>query len=252
MIHRLLIFILMVYSLMFFWGTQSFPANVQGAGSYAYAFEVDLDVPKGEVSFPKILNKPFIVTETAFEKKEVTEEEEIPFETEYKDDPDLEYGKEEVLEPGEAGKKIYNYLITHWGDLEIDRVLLSSETVSPKTEIISLGKKIVWKKLSTPDLGEIKYWRKMTVWATKYDSTCLGCNNTTALGAPVKQGVCAVDPKTISMYTHFYVPGYGKCQALDVGGAIKGEKIDLAYEDASTAPWGAQYVDIYLMDNQPE
>jgi 3D (Asp-Asp-Asp) domain-containing protein len=164
----------------------------------------------------------------------------------------LEYGLEEVQEPGREGSKTKTYLVTYWVDDIIDRTLLDTKVENPITQVVAKGKKIVWKKLSTPEYGGIKYWYKMRVWATKYDSTCEGCNNTTALGAPVQQGVCAVDPTVIDMYTHFYVPGYGKCQALDVGGAIKGNKIDLAYKDHRTAPWRTGYVDIYLMDNAPQ
>jgi 3D (Asp-Asp-Asp) domain-containing protein len=195
-------------------------------------------------------NETAVETKTAFEQEEVTEYETIPFSTEYEENPDEEYGTEEVLRAGENGVRTLNYLVTHWLGDEIDRVLLSTEVDEPTTEIVSKGTKIIWGTFETPD-GEIDYWYKMRVFATKYDSTCLGCNNTTALGAPVKQGVCAVDPKVISMYTHFYVPGYGKCQALDVGGLIKGNRIDLAYEDASVGSWTTRYTDIYLMDNPP-
>ena len=91
----------------------------------------------------------------------------------------------------------------------------------------------------------------MRVYATKYDHTCIGCNHTTALGAYLQKGVCAVDPTVIKYYTHFYVPGYGMCQALDTGGAIKGNRIDVAFENAAEAlPW-SHYVDIYLTDNPP-
>ncbi len=192
-----------------------------------------------------------ISTQTAFAQKEVVDSIPIEYETERIDDEDLEYGKEEVQQAGKNGEKITTYLVTHWLDEEIDRVLLKTEVKEPKTEIVSVGKKISWHEFDTPDIGEIKYWAKVRVFATKYDSTCLGCNNTTALGAPVQEGVCATDPKTIPLYTHFYVPGYGKCQALDVGGLIKGNRIDLAFRDAKTAAWGAEYVDIYLMDNAP-
>lgn len=195
---------------------------------------------------------PELLTETAFDQKEIEEYEDIPFETILEDDKDLEYGNTEVKVAGVPGVRTNRFLLTYWVDEVIDKVLLSTEEEPPVSEVISVGKKVVWRELDTPEYGTIKYWGKLEVFATKYDSTCLGCNNTTALGAPVKQGVCAVDPKTIKMYTHFYVPGYGKCQALDVGGLIKGNKIDLAYEDAKIAPWGAEYVTIYLMDNVPE
>jgi 3D (Asp-Asp-Asp) domain-containing protein len=195
--------------------------------------------------------KVTIATLTSFEQEDITEYEFVPYTTEYEEDPDLEYGVEEVINAGEDGVRTLNYRITHWLGDEIDRVLLSSEYTSPLPEVVRKGTKIVWKEFGTPDQGSLEYWHKMRVFATKYDSSCLGCNNTTALGAPVVQGVCAVDPKVISMYTHFYVPGYGLCQALDVGGLIKGNRIDLAFEDAGAVVWGSGYVDIYLLDNPP-
>jgi 3D (Asp-Asp-Asp) domain-containing protein len=229
---------------------------------YAFKYSFITEVTGGEVLGASTYNQedatkdnlttyPQIETTTAFEQDKVIEYESIPFEVKYVDDKDLEYGLEKVITPGKEGTLTYTYLVTHWQDEIIDRQLLNTERKDPSTQVVSLGKKIIWKDFQTPDLGKIKYWRKMRVWATKYDSGCPGCSNTTALGAPVQQGVCAVDPKVIAMYTHFYVPGYGKCQALDVGGAIKGNKIDLAFVKAAESSWGSQYVDIYLMDNEP-
>lgn len=264
MIHRLLLSILIAYSGLFFiknvLSTKTYAGyfsvgniNTSVLGTQKYVSEgfnfVDGD---NEFGFPQIVFRPQIETTTAFDQKNVEEYEELAYGTEYVDDHDLEYGLEIVERAGVLGKKTYQYLVTYWADAVIDKRLMATEITSPINEVIAVGKKIVWHELDTPDLGEIKYWRKMTVLATKYDSTCLGCNNTTALGAPVQEGVCAVDPTVIDMYTHFYVPGYGKCQALDVGGMVKGNHIDLAFRNASTAAWGTQKVEIYLMDNIPE
>jgi len=200
----------------------------------------------------KTIFVPQIETTTAFDQKEVEEYEAIPFEITYVDDDELEYGLEEIKTLGVDGLRTSTYLVTYWVDDIIDKVLIDTVVEDPITQIVSKGTKIVWHKMDTPEYGEIKYWRKMRVWATKYDSTCAGCNNTTALGAPVQEGVCAVDPTVIGMYTHFYIPGYGKCQALDVGGAIKGNEIDMAFRDHTSTSWGAGYKDIYLMDNEPQ
>ncbi|MFC1722201.1 G5 domain-containing protein [Patescibacteria group bacterium] len=251
MLHRILIFIMIIYSIFIFLGDIQGSVDVLGAHTSIDTEELENNLNDKDISYPKIPHKDQVETLTAFDQKYVTEEEDIPFEILYEDDEDLEYGLEEISTLGVLGKESKKYLVTHWLDQEIDRVLLSTDVISSQTEIVSKGTKISWKSIDTPDFGKIRYWHKMTVWATKYDSTCLGCNNTTALGAPVKQGVCAVDPKVIGMYTHFYVPGYGRCQALDVGGGIKGNKIDLAYEDVQAAPWRTGYVDIYLMDNAP-
>ena len=247
MLHRLLFIILIISTALYLSASTGVSKEVLGAQS------IDVDpAEEVEVNIPKTVYQPQIHTQTAFEQKEVEEYETIPYETEYIDDEDLEYGLEIVKQVGIEGVETSKYLVTYWVEDVIDKQLVATEVEPPTKEIISFGKKIIWNELNTPDLGTIKYWRKMNVFATKYDSTCIGCNNTTALGAPVKQGVCAVDPKVIDMYTHFYVPGYGKCQALDVGGLIKGNRIDLAYEDHRTAPWRTGYVDIYLMDNEPE
>jgi len=196
-------------------------------------------------------NTPQVKTTTAFDQKIIYEYEQIPFDTVYEDDDEMEYGKERLIKAGENGLKTYHYLLTYWIDEEIDKQLVQTDVENPVSEEIARGTKIIWRTINS-EYGDLKYWHKMRVWATKYDHTCAGCNMTTAVGARLQKGVCAVDPKVIKMWTSFYVPGYGKCTALDVGGAIKGNDIDLAYENAAEAPWGAQWVDIYLLNNAPE
>ena len=50
---------------------------------------------------------------------------------------------------------------------------------------------------------------------------------------------------TLSSFT--FLVGYGFAIAGDTGGAIKGNIIDLGFEDARTAGWRAKFVDIYLL-----
>ena len=51
------------------------------------------------------------------------------------------------------------------------------------------------------------------------------------------------------MFTKFYVPGYGWCTALDIGGLVKGYHVDLFYPNEVGDPgWGKQTVDIYIVD----
>lgn len=187
-----------------------------------------------------------VKTETRFEEKFATSSATIKFETEYKDDPEIEAGIETVVSEGEDGKKITTTKITYYDGEEFERDILKIETIAPKNKIISRGTKIVWKSLQTPD-GEIKYWKKMRVYATHYDSRCPGCNDWTAIGMRAGKGVIAVDPKVIKMRSNVYIPGYGKAVAGDTGGAIKGNIIDLGFDDARTAGWTARYVDIYLL-----
>jgi 3D (Asp-Asp-Asp) domain-containing protein len=193
-----------------------------------------------------------IETETAFDQKEILEYETIHYPTEYVDNPETEYGEEEILIEGKNGIKTLTYLFTHWENEEIDKQLLNTEIAPPTTEEISRGTKIVWTKYVVPGFGEITYWYKMRVWATKYDANCEGCWGRTYTGKEVKKGICAVDPKIIPLGTEFYVDRYGPCVAEDIGGAIKGNKVDLGYVNSAEGAWGAEYTDIYLLTNAPE
>lgn len=192
------------------------------------------------------VNQP-VTTQSSFTEKlqEITEN--IDKKTTYEDDPETEAGEEKVLEEGTDGKKTKIFKITYSKDgEEYDRELVSVETIPAKDKKISRGTKIVWRTLDTPD-GEIKYWKKLRVYATHYDSHCPGCDEWTAIGMRQGKGVIAVDPKVIPLRSKVYVPGYGPAVAGDTGGAIKGNIIDLGFEDAKTAGWRAHFVDIYLL-----
>ncbi len=192
------------------------------------------------------VNQP-VTTESSFTEKLQEETETLAKKTIYEDDPETEAGEEKVLEEGEDGKQTRIFKITYSKDgEEYNRALVSVETIQPKDKKILRGTKIVWKTLNTPD-GEIKYWKKMRVYATHYDSRCPGCDEWTAIGMRAGKGVIAVDPKVIKMRSKVYVPGYGMAVAGDTGGAIKGNIIDLGFEDARTAGWSARFIDIYLL-----
>ncbi len=69
----------------------------------------------------------------------------------------------------------------------------------------------------------------------------------TASGLPVGVGVIAVDPNVIPLGTRVFVPGYGPAVAADVGGAIKGNIIDLWMPTTAEArAWGRRTVTITI------
>lgn len=57
----------------------------------------------------------------------------------------------------------------------------------------------------------------------------------TATGLPIGYGAAAVDPRVIPLGTRLYVEGYGYAMACDTGGAIKGPRIDLAFDEVDAA-----------------
>jgi 3D (Asp-Asp-Asp) domain-containing protein len=70
----------------------------------------------------------------------------------------------------------------------------------------------------------------------------------TYVGTKVRKGVAAVDPRVIPMGSKLWVEGYGYAVAEDQGSAIKGNRIDLAYNDFKTASdYGIQNVKVYIL-----
>lgn len=197
-----------------------------------------------------INNQVHIATVSSFDQTEVIEYEDIFYEITYVEDDEKEYGIEEVLEPGVNGVKTLTYLATHWQGEELYKNLVSTVVEEPQPEVVSKGIKIVWRTINS-EYGDLSYWHKMRVWATKYDGNCVGCRGLTYSGTKVVKGVCAVDPKVIPLGTNFYVEGYGMCRSEDIGGAIKGNKIDLGYEDVTKGDWRTGYTNIYILTNPP-
>lgn len=194
---------------------------------------------------PDLILQP-IKTISLFDKKQIQTTEVIPQNITYKDDPELEAGIENVLDLGADGKKIKTIEISYYKGIELGREVIKTDIIPPKDKIIQRGTKIVWKTLDTPD-GQISYWKKIRVYATDYDSHCPGCDNWTAMGLRQGKGVIAVDPAVIKLLSKVYIPGYGVAIAGDTGGAIKGDKIDLGFDNARTSGWISHYIDIYLM-----
>lgn len=191
------------------------------------------------------VNQP-ITTQSSFTEKLEEEVEVISKKIVYEDDPETEAGEEKIIDEGQDGKKVKIIKTTfHYGE-EYSREIVSVETTPSKDKKISRGTKIVWRSLQTAD-GEVRYWKKMRVYTTHYDWRCPGCNEWTAIGMRAGKGVIAVDPKVIPLRTRLYIPGYGPAIAGDTGGAIKGNIIDLGFDDAREAGWTARFVDIYLL-----
>src|SRR5690625_651341 len=87
----------------------------------------------------------------------------------------------------------------------------------------------------------------ISVTATAYTAGCEGCSGVTSTGIELNenpnQKVIAVDPNVIPLGTKVHVEGYGNAIAGDVGGAIKGDKIDVHVPTKDEAnSWGVQTV----------
>lgn len=100
-------------------------------------------------------------------------------------------------------------------------------------------------------IAGLNYSKKITMSATGYTAfNPDGSRGTTATGRPAGQGIVAVDPKVIPLGTRVYVEGYGEAIAADVGGGIKGNKIDLCFEWSNAQiiqNFGRRNVTVYIL-----
>jgi 3D (Asp-Asp-Asp) domain-containing protein len=92
--------------------------------------------------------------------------------------------------------------------------------------------------------------------ATSYSAATSGVSKSnphygrTATGLKMRDGIVAVDPQLVSLGSEVYVPGYGVGFAGDIGGAVKGKRIDLGYADETLQLW-YRWVDVYLLTPVP-
>ncbi|WP_309719001.1 3D domain-containing protein [Armatimonas sp.] len=92
--------------------------------------------------------------------------------------------------------------------------------------------------------------RVLTLTATGYGPGENGqWGDRTFMNTRVRYGVVAVDPRVIKLGTRLYVEGYGECRAEDTGGAIKGMRIDLAFNSDRVAnQYGRRKVRVVILD----
>lgn len=96
--------------------------------------------------------------------------------------------------------------------------------------------------------------KTVSVTATAYTAYCEGCSGVTSTGIDLRANpnkkVIAVDPNVIPLGSRVYVEGYGEAIAGDVGGAIKGNRIDVFIPSKSSAlDYGIQRnVDVTILN----
>jgi 3D (Asp-Asp-Asp) domain-containing protein len=102
----------------------------------------------------------------------------------------------------------------------------TAKAVTKNTKATAV-KDISKSKAQTPK----KSAKVITVKATAYTASCAGCTGITKTGFNLKANptkkIIAVDPTIIPLGSKVYVEGYGKAIAADIGGAIKGKRIDV-------------------------
>ncbi len=212
-------------------------------------------VLQGDISKSTELTKNMVIDLTSITEKKTTKTETIAYDTEIRENPDLEEGKEKVLQEGEDGELSIitkeNYSGAKLISSEVVGELVTKEA---KNKIIERGTKkeelpiVELKKEPANITVSAAGNNSLNVVATGYTPGDPGCTGITYTGTKASRGTIAVDPKVIPFGTKLYIPGYGYGVAADTGGAIKGNKIDLCYETRAEAlNWGIKNITVYVV-----
>lgn len=169
-------------------------------------------------------------------------------------DSSLEQGVTKTVKRGELGVLVKTVVETRIGLKLVSRVKLSERKVKePVDQVVHYGTKPPLKKLSTKS-GTYYYRKSFMVTATAYEPSAVSCgiyaDGFTAIGLKAGPGIIAVDPKVIPLRSKVYVEGYGYAIAGDVGGAIKGNRIDVCFNTVREAlNFGRRRVRIYILED---
>ena len=187
----------------------------------------------------------------------IVEQSPIPFDSEWRPDPNSEIDTQGLLQEGKPGVLERRIRLRYEDGQVVDRwVEGESVVLAPSNRVMGYGTKVVVRQLTT-ESGVIEYWRVYRMLATSYSAGTAGVSPTasyygrTATGMMMRHGIVAVDPSVINLRSEVYVPGYGVGYAGDTGGSIRGRRIDLGYDDDNLQLW-YKWVDVYLLTPVPD
>lgn len=194
---------------------------------------------------------------------EVMEEvQNVAFAVQEKKDSTLDKGKTVVKQEGAAGERKLTKKLTYEDGVLVGEEILSTEVLKEAVDkIVLVGTRntaVYAKKPSasslaasrgTPVPSSLSYSRAFRVEATAYAGHGITATGTKPVRNPNGWSTIAVDRNVIPLGTKVYVENYGYAIAEDVGGAIKGNKIDIYVNSTAEAyQWGRRTVTIYILE----
>lgn len=204
-----------------------------------------------------IVSKDMEIRVVRIAEEEITETLIIPYAKEVKQVSEWEVGKEVLTQNGADGEKTRKIKITYEDGVEKKREVIEEKIVKPVVnEILSVG---AIDTRVVPGGETISFNKMLVMKATSYtdDIACTGkIGGNTATGTKPRRipgggrwSTVAVDPKVIKLGTKLWVEGYGFAIAEDVGGAVKGNIIDLFFTRGSEeyARWSTHKVKVYIL-----
>jgi len=182
----------------------------------------------------------------------------LPYETIRNRTRAVSSGQEHLRVQGVEGEKSITTAVLYIAGIEDHRDHYYTEILSePVNAILDIG--MGWLgSLTDVTAPDFHYFKRLQMEATAYTAgfLCTGKNpgdpgyGVTASGRHVEHGIVAVDRSVIPLGTRLYVENYGFAIAADVGGAIRGDKIDLfMYEREDALRFGRRSVNVWVLDD---
>lgn len=184
------------------------------------------------------------------ETREVTVEEKLPAPTKVQN-PSAGRGPYHptVTASGKAGLAKRTYRITLKDGVEAGKTLVQEQVLQAPVAAVVTAR----PTYGLASRGVYGGRHVFEMEATAYDPGGGSCPGTadgiTCNGKRAGYGIAAVDPKVIPLGSKLFIEGYGYAIAADVGGAIKGNRIDLGYNSREGAmKWGRKTVRVFIID----
>ncbi len=170
----------------------------------------------------------------------------IPYQTIEIEVQTIPKGTRQIQQEGAMGTSQKVVRTKHVNGEPTDEAVNFDRYVAPVNEEILIGTGGVF---TAPDGTEYNYSYYVDVTATAYTHT----GNRTYTGKVAEVGVIAVDPRYIPLRTKVYVIGnygdYGLCRAEDIGGGIKGKRIDVFLDtEEECVTFGRRKMRAYVME----
>jgi len=192
-----------------------------------------------------------------WESRFYTDTEVIPFNTIENYTGNVRQGRSHIRQEGVPGEHEVTSAVVIIGGEEQNRDVIGSNiSAYPICEIIDIGTGRLGA-LADVNAEDFHAVRMIRMEATAYTAgfNCTGKHpwdpwyRITASGRRVEHGIVAVDRNVIPLGTWLYVEGYGIALAADVGGAIRGYKIDLFMECIQAARrFGRRHINVWILE----
>ena len=150
--------------------------------------------------------------------------------------------------------------LKEWNELTSDLIIVGQELIikeMKQEKVVAAAKSIQPTEVKSSTVNKNSNskpeGKTLSVVATAYTAECTGCSGITYTGIDLNKDrnakVIAVDPNVIPLGSKVYVEGYGYAIAGDIGGAIKGNRIDIHVPTKQEAyNWGVREVKVTIVE----